>query len=60
MSILVFALLIVIVAVIVMWAVWYIPFPPSPIPIKECLMVLVLLVAALVILSRAGMLASLG
>ena len=59
MQLLVFALLVFVVAVLVCWAIWYIPLPPSAPPwIKNVVTVLVLIIAAIIILARSGLAAA--
>jgi heme A synthase len=55
MGLLIFALIVFVVAVLVCWAIWYLPLPPSsPAWIKNVMTVIVLIIAALVILAKSG------
>src|SRR5262245_50528348 len=59
MSLLVFVLIVLLVAVLVMWAVYYIPLPPgAPTWARNVAYLLILIIAILIILSRAGFLAA--
>lgn len=56
MSILLVILIVLIVVALVMWAIYYVPLPPgSPTFIKPMLYVIVLVVAAIFLLSKAGL-----
>ena len=55
MEILVFVVLLIVVVALVMWAIYYIPFPPgSPVWLKNFLYVLILLLAVIAIFVRFG------
>jgi len=54
----IFLLVVFLVVVLVMWIIYYIPMPPgSPAFLKNVFYILVLLIALLVIVNRAGWLA---
>jgi len=57
MNILVFALIVVLVLVLCLWVVNMLPIPAAPPHIKEILMALLVIIAIVVIVSRAGWLA---
>ncbi len=56
MSILIFALLVIVVLCLVCWVISLLPFPASPPHIKEILMAICLLIGIVVIINRAGLL----
>lgn len=56
MQLLTFAALVFVVAVLLCWAVYYIPLPPTaPAWIKNVVSVVILIIAAIVILNRSGL-----
>ena len=56
MSLLVIIVVVLIVVALVMWAIYYIPLPPgSPTFIKPMLYVIVLLIGAVFLLTKAGL-----
>jgi hypothetical protein len=58
MSLLIFVLIVIVIAAMVMWIIYYIPFPPgAPAWAKNIAYIVILLIALLVILARAGWLA---
>ena len=60
MSLIVFACVVLLVTILLMWAIWYMPLPPTAPPhLKNIFMVILLVIAALVIASRAGLFAGL-
>lgn len=60
MSLLLFALLVVVVLILVLWAVSFMPLPPDAHPLtKRFIYALLTLIAAVVIAHRAGLFAAL-
>jgi hypothetical protein len=53
MALLIFVAIVILVLVLVLWAIYYLPMPPSPPYMKNFLMALVFIVAAIVIAARA-------
>ena len=59
MSLLVFALVVILVLCLALWVVTLLPFPAAPAHIREILMAVLVIVAIVVIVSRAGWLTAL-
>ena len=59
MSLLLFVALVLVVTVLVMWLIYYVPFPPGAPPwIKNVVYIVVLIIALTFILGHAGWLAA--
>jgi hypothetical protein len=57
MGLILFIIVVLVVLALVLWAVSMLPWPPAPPHIREIIMALIVILAALIIASHAGLLA---
>lgn len=57
MSLLIFIAIVILILVLVMWAIYYLPMPPgSPSFLKNVVYVVLIIIAVVLIVERAGLL----